>query len=133
MFNRIPAPLIAIVVLTIAYLVTGADVKTVGDLGEIKKSLPQLIIPNVPFNMETFKIIFPYAISMAIVGLVESLLTSRIVDQATDSYSNKNQEARGQGIANFITGFFGAMGGCAMIGQSVINVRSGAKIGRAHV
>ncbi len=125
-FNRIPAPLIAIVVLTIAYLVTGADVKTVGDLGEIKKSLPQLIIPNVPFNMETFKIIFPYAISMAIVGLVESLLTSRIVDQATDSYSNKNQEARGQGIANFITGFFGAMGGCAMIGQSVINVRSGA-------
>ncbi|EAW0531205.1 SulP family inorganic anion transporter, partial [Listeria monocytogenes] len=102
------------------------DVKTVGDLGEIKKSLPHLLIPDVPFNMETFKIIFPYSISMAIVGLVESLLTSRIVDQATDSYSNKNQEARGQGIANFITGFFGAMGGCAMIGQSVINVRSGA-------
>lgn len=126
MFNRIPAPLIAIVVLTVVYLVTGVDVKTVGDLGEIKKSLPHLLIPDVPFNMETFKIIFPYSISMAIVGLVESLLTSRIVDQATDSYSNKNQEARGQGIANFITGFFGAMGGCAMIGQSVINVRSGA-------
>ncbi|MBO3065308.1 SulP family inorganic anion transporter [Staphylococcus shinii] len=125
-FNKIPAPLIAIILLTITYLVTGANVETVGDLGEIKRSLPQFFIPDVPFNIETLKIIFPYALSMAIVGLVESLLTARIVDQATDTYSSKNQESRGQGIANVITGFFGAMGGCAMIGQSVINVRSGA-------
>lgn len=125
-FNKIPAPLIAIILLTITYLVTGANVETVGDLGEIKRSLPQFFIPDVPFNLETLKIIFPYALSMAIVGLVESLLTARIVDQATDTYSSKNQESRGQGIANVITGFFGAMGGCAMIGQSVINVRSGA-------
>ncbi|WP_437750731.1 SulP family inorganic anion transporter [Staphylococcus shinii] len=125
-FNKIPAPLIAIILLTITYLVSGANVETVGDLGEIKRSLPQFFIPDVPFNIETLKIIFPYALSMAIVGLVESLLTARIVDQATDTYSSKNQESRGQGIANVITGFFGAMGGCAMIGQSVINVRSGA-------
>jgi SulP family sulfate permease len=125
-FNKMPAPLIAIILLTITYLVTGANVETVGDLGEIKRSLPQFFIPDVPFNIETLKIIFPYALSMAIVGLVESLLTARIVDQATDTYSSKNQESRGQGIANVITGFFGAMGGCAMIGQSVINVRSGA-------
>lgn len=125
-FNKIPAPLIAIILLTITYLATGANVETVGDLGEIKRSLPQFFIPDVPFNIETLNIIFPYALSMAIVGLVESLLTARIVDQATDTYSSKNQESRGQGIANVITGFFGAMGGCAMIGQSVINVRSGA-------
>ena len=125
-FNKIPAPLIAIILLTATYLVTGANVETVGDLGEIKRSLPQFFIPDVPFNLETLKIIFPYALSMAIVGVVESLLTARIVDQATDTYSSKNQESRGQGIANVITGFFGAMGGCAMIGQSVINVRSGA-------
>ncbi|RQM83848.1 sulfate permease [Staphylococcus xylosus] len=125
-FNKIPAPLIAIILLTATYLVTGANVETVGDLGEIKRSLPQFFIPDVPFNLETLKVIFPYALSMAIVGLVESLLTARIVDQATDTYSSKNQESRGQGIANVITGFFGAMGGCAMIGQSVINVRSGA-------
>lgn len=125
-FNRIPAPLVAIVLLTTIAIVSGANVKTVGDLGEIKRSLPHFFVPDVPFNFETLQIIFPYALSMAIVGLVESLLTARIVDQATDTYSNKNQESRGQGIANMITGFFGAMGGCAMIGQSVINVRSGA-------
>ncbi|MGO1882703.1 MAG: SulP family inorganic anion transporter [Staphylococcus equorum] len=125
-FNKIPAPLIAIVVLTIVYLATGAKVETVGDLGQITRSLPQFFIPDVPFNLETLQIILPYSLSMAIVGLVESLLTARIVDQATDTYSSKNRESRVQGIANFITGFFGAMGGCAMIGQSVINVRSGA-------
>ncbi|WP_427706298.1 SulP family inorganic anion transporter [Staphylococcus sp. Mo2-6] len=125
-FKKIPAPLIAIVLLTIVYLATGAKVETVGDLGQITRSLPQFFIPDVPFNLETLQIILPYSLSMAIVGLVESLLTARIVDQATDTYSSKNRESRGQGIANFITGFFGAMGGCAMIGQSVINVRSGA-------
>lgn len=125
-FTKLPAPLIAIVVLTACYIFLGAEVRTVGDLGAIEKSLPSFIIPDVPFTLETLKIIFPYSLSMAIVGLVESLLTARIVDNATDSYSSKNKESRGQGIANFVTGFFGGMGGCAMIGQSVINVRAGA-------
>lgn len=125
-FNKVPAPLVAIILLTITYLITGAKVETVDDLGAINRSLPQFFIPDVPFNLQTLQIIFPYSLSMAIVGLVESLLTARIVDQATDTYSSKNQESRGQGIANVVTGFFGAMGGCAMIGQSVINVRSGA-------
>ncbi|CAD2071457.1 sulfate permease [Jeotgalicoccus coquinae] len=125
-FTKLPAPLIAIVVLTACYIFLGAEVRTVGDLGAIEKSLPSFIIPDVPFTLETLKIIFPFSLSMAIVGLVESLLTARIVDNATDTYSSKNKESRGQGIANFITGLFGGMGGCAMIGQSVINVKSGA-------
>lgn len=112
--------------MTALYVITGADVRTVGDLGTIERSLPSFFIPDVPFNMETLGIILPYSVSMAIVGLVESLLTSRIVDNATDTFSSKNRESRGQGIANFITGFFDGMGGCAMIGQSIINVRSGA-------
>ena len=125
-FKAIPAPLIAIIVVTALYMYTGSDVRTVGDLGDIKQSLPHFLIPNVPFNFETLQIIFPYSLSMAIVGLVESLLTAKIVDDATDTYSSKNRESRGQGIANIITGLFGGMGGCAMIGQSVINVKSGA-------
>lgn len=125
-FKTIPAPLIAIIVLTALYMYTGSDVRTVGDLGNIKQALPHFLIPNVPFNLETLQIIFPYSLSMAIVGLVESLLTAKIVDDATDTYSSKNRESRGQGIANMITGLFGGMGGCAMIGQSVINVKSGA-------
>ncbi|MCG1161904.1 SulP family inorganic anion transporter [Staphylococcus epidermidis] len=125
-FKAIPAPLIAIIVLTALYMYTGSDVRTVGDLGDFKQSLPHFLIPNVPFNFETLQIIFPYSLSMAIVGLVESLLTAKIVDDATDTYSSKNRESRGQGIANIITGLFGGMGGCAMIGQSVINVKSGA-------
>lgn len=125
-FKAIPAPLIAIIVLTALYMYTGSDVRTVGDLGNIKQALPHFLIPNVPFNLETLQIIFPYSLSMAIVGLVESLLTAKVVDDATDTYSSKNRESRGQGIANMITGLFGGMGGCAMIGQSVINVKSGA-------
>ena len=105
---------------------TGSDVRTVGDLGNIKQAFPHFLIPNVPFNLETLQIIFPYSLSMAIVGLVESLLTAKIVDDVTDTYSSKNRESCGQGIANMITGLFGGMGGCAMIGQSVINVKSGA-------
>ncbi|WP_434121884.1 SulP family inorganic anion transporter [Salinicoccus roseus] len=125
-FKAVPAPLIAIVVLTALYLYMGADVRTVGDLGAIERSLPSFIIPDVPYKLETLRIILPFSISMAIVGLVESLLTAKIVDDATDSYSSKNRESRGQGISNIIAGFFGGMGGCAMIGQSIINVRSGA-------
>ncbi|WP_212925775.1 SulP family inorganic anion transporter [Oceanobacillus sp. J11TS1] len=123
----VPAPLIAIVLLTSIAIFSGVELKTVGDLGTITKSFPSFFIPNVPFNLETFQIIFPYSLSLAIVGLLETLLTSRIVDDMTGTESHKNQEARGQGIANFITGFFGGMAGCAMIGQSVINVKSGGR------
>lgn len=124
-FTRIPAPLIAVVLLTTASIMTGADVRTVGDLGDIKRTLPHFLVPDVPFNMETLRIILPYSLSMAVVGLIESLLTARIVDETLDSDSDKNREAGGQGIANIISGFFGGIGGCAMIGQSVMNLKSG--------
>ncbi|WP_430010979.1 SulP family inorganic anion transporter [Micromonospora provocatoris] len=123
----IPAPLVAIVILTAVAIFSGFDLRTIGDLGTISKSLPSFFIPDVPFNFETLQIIFPYSLALAIVGLLESLLTSQIVDDMTGTESNKNREARGQGIANFITGFFGGMAGCAMIGQSVINVKSGGR------
>ncbi|SOC42383.1 SulP family inorganic anion transporter [Ureibacillus acetophenoni] len=123
----IPAPLIAIVLLTAVALFSGIELRTIGDLGSITQTLPSFIIPDVPFTFETLQIILPFSISLAIVGLVESLLTSRIVDDMTGTDSNKNQEARGQGIANFVNGFFGGMAGCAMIGQSVINVKSGGR------
>ncbi|MBT2285308.1 SulP family inorganic anion transporter [Paenibacillus polymyxa] len=126
-FKAIPAPLIAIVVLTTIAIFSGFHLNTVGDLGNIKQSLPSFFIPDVPFNFETLQIIFPYSLALAIVGLLESLLTASIVDDMTGTDSNKNKEARGQGIANFITGFFGGMASCAMIGQSVINVKSGGK------
>ncbi|WP_084146803.1 SulP family inorganic anion transporter [Paenibacillus wynnii] len=126
-FKAIPAPLIAIVVLTSVVIYSGLDLSTVGDLGNITKTLPSFLIPDVPFNMETLQIIFPFSIALAIVGLLESLLTATIVDDMTGTESNKNREARGQGIANIINGFFGGMAGCAMIGQSVINVKSGGR------
>lgn len=123
----IPAPLIAIVILTAIAIFSGAHLKTVGDLGTITQTLPNFFIPNVPFTFETLTIIFPYALALAIVGLLESLLTAQIVDDMTDTESDKNKEARGQGIANVINGFFGGMAGCAMIGQSVINTKSGGR------
>ncbi|BDH60025.1 sodium-independent anion transporter [Lysinibacillus sp. PLM2] len=123
----VPAPLIAIVALTSIALFSGIELRTIGDLGNITKDLPSFIIPNVPFTFETLQIIFPVSLSLAIVGLVESLLTSRIVDDMTGTESNKNREARGQGIANLVNGFFGGMAGCAMIGQSVINIKSGGR------
>lgn len=126
-FKAIPAPLIAIIVLTTVAIFSGLELRTVGDLGSITQSLPFFLIPDVPFTFETLAIIFPYSISLAIVGLLESLLTASIVDDMTGTDSHKNQEARGQGIANIVTGFFGGMAGCAMIGQSVINVKSGGR------
>lgn len=126
-FKAIPAPLIAIIALTAVAILGGVELRTVGDLGKITQSLPSILIPNVPFSLETLMIIFPYSISLAIVGLLESLLTASIVDDMTGTESNKNREARGQGIANIVTGFFGGMAGCAMIGQSVINVKSGGR------
>src|SRR5690625_3426379 len=120
--KTIPAPLIAIIVLTAVAIFSNFELRTVGDLGLITKSLPEFFISDVLFNFETLAIIFPYSIALSIVGLLETLLTSSIVDDMTNTDSDKNREARGQGIANFITGFFGGMAGCAMIGQSVINV-----------
>lgn len=123
----VPAPLIAIVVLTTIAIYSGVDLRTIGDLGVITKTLPTFALPNVPFTFDTLQIIFPYSLALAIVGLIESLLTAQIVDDMTSTESEKNKEARGQGIANFINGFLGGMAGCAMIGQSVINVKSGGR------
>ncbi len=120
--KAVPSPLVAIVVLTAISIIGGIDVPTVGDMGELPTTLPFLRIPQVPLNLETLQVIFPYAVTLSIVGLLESLLTASLVDELTDTPSDKNREARGQGIANIVTGFFGGMAGCAMIGQSVINV-----------
>ncbi len=125
--KAVPSPLVAIVVLTLASIWGEIDVPTVGDMGEFPSTLPFFTVPQVPFNLDTLQIIFPYALTMAIVGLLESLLTASLLDELTDTPSDKNQEAKGQGIANIITGFFGGMGGCAMIGQSVINIQSGGR------
>lgn len=125
--KAVPSPLIAIIVITIIAISTKSDVKTVGDMGELTSALPSFLIPNVPLNLETLQIILPYALALTIVGLLESLLTASIVDDMTDTSSDKNKESRGQGIANIITGFFGGMAGCAMIGQAVINVKSGGR------
>ncbi|TQJ31324.1 SulP family inorganic anion transporter [Microbacterium sp. SLBN-146] len=124
----VPAPLVAIVLLTGAAVVFGISVPTVGDQGELPQSLPELFIPNVPLTWETLGIIFPFAAAMAIVGLLESLMTAKLVDDITDTHSRKTREALGQGAANILSGAFGGMGGCAMIGQTMINVKaSGAR------
>lgn len=125
--KAVPAPLVAIIVITVIAVFMGVQVKTIGDIGNIKGTLPAFAFPNVPLNWETLKIIFPYSISIAFVGLLETFLTARIVDDMTDTTSNKNKEARGQGIANMVSGLFGGMAGCAMIGQSVINIKSGGR------
>ena len=125
--KAVPSPLVAIVVITIIAIMTGSGVRTVGDMGELTQALPMFLLPDIPLNFETLQIIFPYALSIAIVGLVETLLTASIVDDMTDTESDKNKESRGQGIANIVSGLFGGMAGCAMIGQSVINVKSGGR------
>ncbi|WP_260483503.1 SulP family inorganic anion transporter [Sphingomicrobium flavum] len=123
--RALPSPLVAIIVLTGIALWLNLPVNRIGDMGELPDSLPAFLIPDVPLTLETLQIILPYSLTMAAVGLLESLLTAQIVDDLTDTDSDKARETRGQGIANFVTGFFGGMGGCAMIGQSVINVKSG--------
>jgi high affinity sulfate transporter 1 len=125
--KAVPSPLVAILVITAIAIFTNSDVRTIGDMGELTQALPIFLIPDIPLNFETLQIIFPYSLSIAIVGLVESLLTASIVDDMTDTKSDKNKEARGQGIANIVSGLFGGMAGCAMIGQSVINVKSGGR------
>ncbi|MBB3999306.1 SulP family inorganic anion transporter [Aureimonas pseudogalii] len=125
--KAIPSPLVAIVVITAAALLFGIDVRTVGDMGQLPSSFPSFFVPDVPFTLETLRIIAPYSIGIAMVGLLESLMTAQVVDDLTDTPSDKNRECVGQGIANFVTGFFGGMAGCAMIGQSGINIRSGGR------
>ena len=125
--KTIPAPLINILVLTGISLLLKTDTKTIGDMGNISDTLPKFLFPDVPLNLETLKIIFPVSLSLSIVGLVESLLTARLLDEFTGTYSNKNRECIGQGAANVVAGLFGGMAGCAMIGQSVINFKSGGR------
>ncbi|ODT48043.1 SulP family inorganic anion transporter [Devosia sp. 63-57] len=123
----VPSPLVCILVLTALALMFNIDTRNVADLGALPNALPTLLLPNVPLNLETLMIILPTSVAVAAVGLLESLLTASIVDQMTDSSSNKNRESVGQGIANIASGLFGGMAGCAMIGQSVINVKSGGR------
>ncbi|MDP2078946.1 MAG: SulP family inorganic anion transporter [Sulfuricurvum sp.] len=123
----IPSPLVTIVVLTAITVAYGIDVRTVGDMGALPDTLPIFLWPDVPLNFETLTIIFPYAAALAAVGLLESFMTATIVDDMTDTDSDKNREAKGQGIANIASGCIGGMAGCAMIGQSVINIKSGGR------
>lgn len=126
--TAVPAPLVAIVLLTLATVLAGIDVPTVSDEGELPRSLPGFFFPQVPLNWDTLRIIAPYALSMALVGLLESLLTAKLVDDITDTRSDKTRVSWGQGAANIVTGFLGGLGGCAVIGQTMINVKgSGAR------
>lgn len=126
--RAVPAPLVVIVLLTMVTLASGMNVPTVGDKGDLPSSLPSWLIPDVPLNLETLRIIAPFAFAVALVGLLESLMTAKLVDDITDTHSDKTREGWGQGVANIVTGFFGGMGGCAMIGQTMINVKtSGAR------
>ncbi len=125
--KAVPSPLITIIVLTIVALMLNLDIRTVGDMGDLPDTLPMFLWPDVPFSLETLKIIAPYSVSLAIVGLLESLMTATIIDDLTDTGSDKNRECKGQGVANIASGLIGGMAGCAMIGQSVINVKSGGR------
>ena len=125
--KAVPSPLITIVVLTAVAVALDLDIRTVGDMGQLPDSLPVFLLPDVPLNWQTLAIIAPYSLTLAVVGLLESMMTASIVDDMTDTASDKNRECMGQGVANIATGFIGGMAGCAMIGQSVINVKSGGR------
>ena len=125
--HAVPAPLVAIVALTGLVFAFGLDVRTVGDMGALPDTLPVFLLPDIPLTLETLQIILPYASAVAVVGLLESLMTQTIVDDLTDTTSNRRQECLGQGLANTATGFLGGMAGCAMIGQSIINIKSGGR------
>ena len=123
----IPSPLVCIIVLTAVAMSVGLDIRTVGDMGELPDTLPIFLWPDVPLTFETLAIIFPYSAALAVVGLLESMMTATIVDDLTDTPSDKNRECKGQGVANIASGLLGGMAGCAMIGQSIINVKSGGR------
>lgn len=123
----IPSPLVCIISLTVVAIVLDLDIRTVGDMGQLPDTLPVFLWPDVPLNLTTLQIILPYSIGLAVVGLLESMMTATIVDDLTDTKSDKNRECKGQGIANICAGLMGGMAGCAMIGQSIINVKSGGR------
>ena len=125
--KTIPSPLVCIVVLSALAVFLGADMRTVSDLGQFPETLPIFLIPDIPLNFETLQIIFPYSITLATVGLLETMMTTTVINEITGTEADRHQECRGQGIANIISGFMGGMAGCAMIGQSIINVSSGAR------
>ncbi|GJL78866.1 MAG: sodium-independent anion transporter [Nitrospinaceae bacterium] len=125
--KAVPSPLVSIITLTAISVYFGIDLRTVGDMGELPSTFPIFLLPDIPFNVDTLRIILPYSLTLAAVGLLESLMTATIIDDLTDTSSNKNRECAGQGIANIVSGFFGGMAGCAMIGQSVINIKSGGR------
>lgn len=125
--KTIPSPLVCIVVLTGVAMSMGLDIRNVGDMGELPDTLPIFLWPDVPLNIDTLLIILPYSVGLAVVGLLESMMTATIVDDLTDTTSDKNRECKGQGIANIGAGLMGGMAGCAMIGQSIINVKSGGR------
>ena len=125
--KAVPSPLVTIVVLTAVAIFMQLDIRTVADMGELPDSLPFFLIPQIPLNLETLLIIFPYSLTLMVVGLLESLMTATIVDDLTDTKSDKNRECVGQGVANITSGFIGGMAGCAMIGQSIINIKSGGR------
>ena len=125
--KAVPSPLVCIVVLTGVAMALGLNIRTVGDMGQLPDSLPIFLLPDLPLNLQTLTIIFPYALTLAVVGLLESMMTASIVDDLTDTTSNQNRECMGQGVANIASGFLGGMAGCAMIGQSVINIKSGGR------
>jgi len=125
--RAVPSPLVTIIVLTGVSMLLKLDVRHVGDLGELPSALPSFLWPKVPWTLETLRIVLPYSLGLAAVGLLESLMTAQIVDDLTDTPSDKNRECTGQGVANVVAGLFGGMAGCAMIGQSVINVKSGGR------
>ena len=125
--KTIPSPLICIVVLSLLAIVLGGNMRTVSDLGQFPDTLPIFLIPEIPLNFETLKIIFPYSITLATVGLLETMMTTTVINEVTGTEGDRHQECRGQGYANIVSGFMGGMAGCAMIGQSIINVSSGAR------
>lgn len=125
--RAVPSPLVAVIVLTAVSIALGLDIRTVGDMGQLPDSLPVFLLPEVPLTLQTLWIILPFSATLAVVGLLESMITASIIDDMTDTLSNKSRECIGQGVANIAAGFLGGMAGCAMIGQSVINIRSGGR------
>ncbi|MCF4173022.1 SulP family inorganic anion transporter [Vibrio sp. McD22-P3] len=125
--KALPSPLVCIVAITLISTYLGFDVRAVGDMGELPNTLPVFLLPDIPFNLETLQIIFPYSLALAVVGVLESLMTATIIDDYTDSTSDKNKECKGQGVANIVAGLLGGMAGCAMIGQSMVNMKSGGR------
>lgn len=123
----IPSPIVSIIIVTFIVFIFKLDVKTLGDMGKVTSELPKFLLPNIPISMETIKIILPYSISLSLVGIVESLLTAQLVDDLTDTPSDKNRECIGQGVANMVSGFFGGIAGCGMIGQTIINQTYGGR------